>query len=352
MAAADNIAKALSLKEEGNTCFKAGDYKGAMAAYHQIFMYVHGFSASSGGPMGMLPGQTTAPATPEEMKQIKELKLVHFNNLAMCHLKMPTPNLQKVRMNCTKALALDPNNVKALFRRGTAHAQLGMLDEAKADLDKVLDEQPYNNDALKERRALKALFQAQRAKEQKKFAGMFDKLQSEEDPSGQRPGAASIAGAGGAAAASGNGGGGAGSNVDERMKAVVPPTAGPKTEADSSNLDDLKALTKKAAKKLEAAEGSGGGPSQKFKIEKTLPSKLAEDKAAAAEKKRKEIEKAVAAAKAKQEAEKQKDAAKAAAAASSTAGDEEDEDIGEPLGSPQTFEPSDVQFKGGAVPVT
>ena len=53
MAAADNIAKALSLKEEGNTCFKAGDYKGAMAAYHQIFMYVHGFSASSGGPMGM-----------------------------------------------------------------------------------------------------------------------------------------------------------------------------------------------------------------------------------------------------------------------------------------------------------
>ena len=137
---------------------------------------------------------------------------------------------------------------------------------------------------------------------------------------------------------------------DERMKAVVPPTAGPKTEADSSNLDDLKALTKKAAKKLEAAEGSGGGPSQKFKIEKTLPSKLAEDKAGAAEKKRKEIEKAVAAAKAKQEAEKQKEAAKAAAA--STAGDEEDEDIGEPLGSPQTFEPSDVQFKGGAVPVT
>lgn len=35
MAAADNIAKALDLKEEGNTHFKAGDYKKAIAAYHQ-----------------------------------------------------------------------------------------------------------------------------------------------------------------------------------------------------------------------------------------------------------------------------------------------------------------------------
>eukprot|EP00967_Tisochrysis_lutea_P124133 scaffold207302_cov39-Tisochrysis_lutea.AAC.3 len=36
MTAAENIAKALELKEEGNAAFKAGDYKKAIAAYHQV----------------------------------------------------------------------------------------------------------------------------------------------------------------------------------------------------------------------------------------------------------------------------------------------------------------------------
>lgn len=105
MAAAENIAKALDLKEQGNAAFKAGDYKQAMTAYHQvrarhprqqsrpatpcpspglqIFMYVHGFSEGSGGMGSVMPGQTTRPITPEEMAQIHELKLVHFSNLSM-----------------------------------------------------------------------------------------------------------------------------------------------------------------------------------------------------------------------------------------------------------------------------
>lgn len=47
----------------------------------QIFMYVHGYSASAQGSSGggaMLPGQTTTPVTVEEMALIKELKLVRL----------------------------------------------------------------------------------------------------------------------------------------------------------------------------------------------------------------------------------------------------------------------------------
>jgi len=176
--AVKNIEKALALKEEGNQRFKEGNYQAAMTAYHQIFMYVHGYS-SSGGAAGM-PGKTTTPVTSEEMAQIRELKVAHHCNLAMCHMKHG-PKYQKAKENCTKALAIDGNNVKALFRRGKCYLQLGELDEAKSDLDRVLALQPENKDAVRELRLLRSAFDKQRKKEQRKFAGMFDKLQQDEE---------------------------------------------------------------------------------------------------------------------------------------------------------------------------
>ena len=172
-----NIAKALELKAQGNEAFKAGSYKEAMVAYHQIFMYVHGFSEGSTGAAAM-PGQTTQPVSPATMAQIKELKLVHFNNLAMCHMKLG--NVQKARDNSSKALALDGKNIKALFRRGKCNSQLGALDEAKADFDQILAVEPDNRDVQRELHALKARFREHDKKEKKRFAGMFDKLNAGE----------------------------------------------------------------------------------------------------------------------------------------------------------------------------
>lgn len=174
--ARESIAKALDLKEKGNEAFKNGDYKKAMTAYHEIYMYVHGYSEGS----ARVPGQTTVQVTREEMAQIQELKLAHHCNLAMCHMKIG--NIPKALANCSKALAIDHNNVKALFRRGKCHALLGALDEAKADLDRLLLLDPGNKEAIRELRELKVRFASHRKKEQKKFAGMFDKLSAEVDP--------------------------------------------------------------------------------------------------------------------------------------------------------------------------
>lgn len=142
----------------------------------QIFLHVHGYAVGSAGKVD-LPGQTTIPVTADEMAQIKDLKLAHFCNLAMCHLKQG-PNWQKAHLNCSKALDLDPKNVKALFRRGKCNAHLGRLDEAKEDLERALVLQPDNKDAIKELRSLRVQFATQRRKEQRKFAGMFDRLQA------------------------------------------------------------------------------------------------------------------------------------------------------------------------------
>jgi len=179
---ARNIMTAAQLKEQGNAAFKEGDYPSAIAAYHQIYMYVNGYS-SSGGVGGGLPGltgQTTKQVTPEEMAQIRELKLAHYCNLAMCHMKHG-PKYLKARDNCTKALAIDPDNVKALFRRGKCFAQLNELDEAKADFERVLQLQPDNNEAKRELRSLRGAFEKLRKREQKKFAGMFDRISQDQE---------------------------------------------------------------------------------------------------------------------------------------------------------------------------
>lgn len=176
-AAAVNIAKAKELKAQGNEAFKAGNYNAAMVHYHQIFMYVHGFSEGSGASAQSMPGQTTKPVDAETMAQLRELKVVHFSNLAMCHLKLG--NVEKARDNSSKALAIDAKNIKSLFRRGKCHSTLGALDEAKADFDQILSLEPENREAMRELHALKQKFKEHDKKEKKKFAGMFDKLSAD-----------------------------------------------------------------------------------------------------------------------------------------------------------------------------
>ena len=56
-----------------------------------------------------------------EMAQIRELKIAHHCNLAVCHMKHG-PNYSKAKENCTKALAIDGSNVKGA-RTSLAHAR-------------------------------------------------------------------------------------------------------------------------------------------------------------------------------------------------------------------------------------
>ena len=57
----------------------------------------------------------------------------------------------------TKALAKDPKIVEAYYWRGIAHVQERRMDEAKADMQKVLDLEPTGPNADKARKALEQL---------------------------------------------------------------------------------------------------------------------------------------------------------------------------------------------------
>ena len=196
-------------------------------------------------------------------------------------------NIPKALANCSKALAIDPQNVKALFRRGKCHAQLGALDESKADLDKLLQLDPSNKDAMRELRALKTRFASHRKKEQKKFAGMFDKLNAEE---------------GEADAATANA---------METEAVAMPAG----EAGVPSKLGVRIVAEDEKHRVVINRGGGGAEGGAQGGSMTAPPPAT--------------------------------AAGGAEAAVAELADDEEEDIGEPLEAPQAFQPSDVLVRAG-----
>lgn len=105
------------------------------------------------------------------------LVAVHLN-LALCYLKTNENGLAK--NECIKALELDPQNEKALFRKGQAHLGLASPEIAINDFQEVLKVQPKNTAASKQILICNSLIKKQLAKEKKLYANMFDKFAQED----------------------------------------------------------------------------------------------------------------------------------------------------------------------------
>jgi len=64
--------------------------------------------------------------------------------------------------NCTKVLQIEPENVKALYRRGLALINMSDFDQAREDLTETRSLEPGNHAIEDQLRSLEAKVQAQR----------------------------------------------------------------------------------------------------------------------------------------------------------------------------------------------
>ncbi|XP_019864402.1 PREDICTED: tetratricopeptide repeat protein 1-like isoform X2 [Amphimedon queenslandica] len=103
------------LKELGNASFKEGDTEQAITHYSEAL-------------------KVYPPNCDQEVS-------VCHSNRAACYLKLGKH--EEVVEDCTKALELKPDYLKALIRRGQSYEALERLDEALEDYKKVLEIEPH-----------------------------------------------------------------------------------------------------------------------------------------------------------------------------------------------------------------
>ncbi|XP_027113749.1 peptidyl-prolyl cis-trans isomerase FKBP42 isoform X1 [Coffea arabica] len=95
-----------------------------------------------------------------------------------CHLNMAASLIKLKRfdeaiMHCSIVLSEDENNVKALFRRGKARAELGQTDAAREDFQKARKFAPEDKAIAKELRLLAEHDKAVYQKQKELYKGLF-----------------------------------------------------------------------------------------------------------------------------------------------------------------------------------
>lgn len=90
--------------------------------------------------------------------------------------------MDEVKHNCNEVLTLDPNNVKAKFRRGSAYFTLGEIENALADFESCHQIEPENKAALNQITICKQKLKQYHEDEKKRYKNMFAKFSAADNP--------------------------------------------------------------------------------------------------------------------------------------------------------------------------
>ncbi|CAL0324428.1 unnamed protein product [Lupinus luteus] len=144
------LAQANERKLEGNKFFGEGKYEEALSQYELALQ--------------------VAPDVPSSV----EVRSICHSNRAVCFLKLG--KYEDTIKECAKALELNPVYVKALVRRGEAHEKLEHYDEAIADMKKIIEVDPSNDQAKKVIRRLEPLAAEKREKMKEEMIGKLKEM--------------------------------------------------------------------------------------------------------------------------------------------------------------------------------
>jgi len=152
------LEQARIFKDKGTQHFKNSKFEIAASRYQRIIDFLEHEISLKG----------------DKEQDRKNLLQAGRLNLSQCYLK--TGKWIEARAVCDKAIEENPATAKAWFRRGEAQLALNDCESAKLDFEKCAELEPDNKAAKNKVSICQQRIKAQKEKEKKTFANMFDKF--------------------------------------------------------------------------------------------------------------------------------------------------------------------------------
>ncbi|XP_035236679.1 peptidyl-prolyl cis-trans isomerase FKBP5 [Anguilla rostrata] len=154
----EKLDLAVKLRQKGTQYFKAGRFQQAVIQYQRIVTLL----------------EMECGLKPEQQQSVHSLLLVAELNLALCHLRLR--EYSQAVENCNKAMELDGENEKALYRRGEARLLRNEFSLAIEDFQHVLEVNPSNRAARTQISLCQRKIREHHEQDKKTYANMFQKF--------------------------------------------------------------------------------------------------------------------------------------------------------------------------------
>jgi len=151
---ADILETAQKIRVTGNDHFKNERYQQAIVEYDKAIQTLH----------------STRPNANDKV-EVDQSKISCYINRATCNIKLA--NYREAIVDCTKAIELDGNAVKALYKRSQAYCFLKEFKESQADIALALKLEPNNKDVQQQHAKVNQRAQLYKKKQQQKMGGIF-----------------------------------------------------------------------------------------------------------------------------------------------------------------------------------
>ncbi|XP_078474964.1 peptidyl-prolyl cis-trans isomerase FKBP8 [Lampetra planeri] len=162
----DRAALAHRKRERGNHYFQRGDYTHAIASYDRAIKIADTESS-------------VASSEDEDRSPLLDVKLKCLNNVAAAQLRLDQRDA--ALRSCEAALALQPDSVKALFRKGKVLALQGEFSQAADTLRRALKLEPSNKTIQAELHKLRRQRSEQQAEEKTLYKKMLGNMAAPAD---------------------------------------------------------------------------------------------------------------------------------------------------------------------------
>mmetsp|Transcript_4911 Transcript_4911/g.10548 ORF Transcript_4911/g.10548 Transcript_4911/m.10548 type:complete len:375 (+) Transcript_4911:85-1209(+) len=161
-AATHRLSAAEAIRTQGNELFKQGNYQGAASKYNKALRYARIRTYGNDNPE-QIDEETQARA--------QQAEVACMLNRAACRLKMGMN--EGAKEDCESVLEAEPNNVKAIFRKGQAMVALKDVPGGLVELKRAHNMEPDDKGILAALQHAKKLVEAERQREAATYKKMF-----------------------------------------------------------------------------------------------------------------------------------------------------------------------------------